>query len=110
MSETWKTGCIFHLGGSSSFTLTGPSIFAILNGPSRLGENFLICPIVFRFLESNQTRSYSGDITDAFLSGRNIDAWKCCGDVHRLCSKHNFKRRHLRRLMYLYIVSEFCEW
>src|SRR6266576_5106133 len=53
--------------------------------------------------------SYSGDITNAFLSSGNIDAWKCCGDIYRLCSKHDFKRRHLRRLVYSYIMSEFCE-
>src|SRR6266550_4530000 len=54
--------------------------------------------------------SYPSNITDAFLSGGNVNTWKCCGDVHRLCSKHDFKWRHLSRLEYSYIVSEFCKW
>src|SRR6266576_2933313 len=57
-------------------------------------------------MSSESFLSYSGNITDAFLSGGNVNAWKCCGDVHRLCSKHDFKWRHLRRLMYIFIYCE----
>ena len=53
--EAWKTGCIFHVGGSFSWYDSADKTFSMVNGPSLLGENLRGRFGKCRFVASSQT-------------------------------------------------------
>ena len=57
MSDVWNTGWIFHWGGSFSFTVTGPIVSSILNGPWHFGASLIVEYVVVMFFPSSHTSS-----------------------------------------------------